>query len=216
MSDMHTPLVLREQKKAQTRSNIVDASVGCFTELGYSGASTREIAKRAGVGQGLISYHFESKEALWKEAVEQVFLSQQTPFFKTPTAKMDNTQLRRAFIDSLYGYAQHCIESPDLAMLLYHEAGQKSHRLGWLIEHHFIPSMQRLKPMYELGIQRNLLRDMPFNVFAFSLTGVINTHFALHEVYHSVTGEDPRDKLIGRELIEHISGMFLARQHRSE
>lgn len=211
MSDTQPPLGLREQQKAQTRSNIVNASVSCFTELGYNGASTREIAKRAGVGQGLISYHFESKEALWKEAVEQVFLSQQTPLFKTPTATMNNAQLRQEFIESLYGYAQHCIKSPDLAMLLYHEAGQKSHRLGWLIKQHFIPSMQRLKPMHELGIERKLLRDMPFNVFAFSLTGVINTHFALHEVYHSVTGEDPRNEAIGRELIEHISGMFLAR-----
>lgn len=208
-SDTPAPKGLREQRKAETRTKIVDASIRCFSELGFNGASTRDIAKKAGVGQGLISYHFDSKEALWQEAVEQIFLRAQTPAIALPGENLEHAQLRQGFIDSLYNYAQHCINSPDLAMLLYHEAGQKSQRLAWLIEHHFMPSMLRLKPMHELVVRKKILRDMPFNIFAFSLTGVINTHFSLHEIYHSVTGDDPCDETVGRELINHISNMFL-------
>ncbi|MGH1374288.1 MAG: TetR/AcrR family transcriptional regulator [Cellvibrionaceae bacterium] len=208
-SDQLPPLGLREQRKAETRAKIVEAAISCFSELGFNGASTRDIAKKAGVGQGLISYHFDSKEALWQEAVEQIFLKAQMPVIAKPDQNMDRDQLRQAFVDSLHGYALHCVNSPDLAMLLYHEAGQNSQRLGWLIEHHLIPAMLRLKPMHELASREGILRDIPFNVFAFSLTGVINTHFSLHQIYHSVTGDDPCEETIGRELINHISNMFL-------
>lgn len=209
MPKQETSLGLREQRKAETRARIVHAAVSCFSELGFNGASTRDIAKKAGVGQGLISYHFESKEALWKKAVEHVFLQVQAPNFAGSIDQLDDKQLRTEYIESIYRYAQHCIQAPDLAMLLYHEAGQKSHRLSWLIEEHFIPSMRLLRPAYELGISRKLLREMPFNVFVFSLTGVINTHFALHEIYLAATGDDPCDETIGRELVHHISNMFL-------
>ena len=37
-----------------------------FAERGYEAASTRDIAARAGVTQGLVTYHFESKDALWQ------------------------------------------------------------------------------------------------------------------------------------------------------
>ena len=202
-------LGLREQRKAETRARIVEAAVRCFTELGFNGASTRDIANRAGVGQGLISYHFESKESLWKEAVEMVFERGEIPDFETANGDLDDQQLEEAFVETIYHYAQHCIQYPDLAMLLYHEAGQKNERLEWLIKEHFIPAMLRLQPIYELGSERGLLRNMPFNIFAFSLTGVINTHFSLHEVYNSATGDDPRQEAIARDIIHHIANMFL-------
>lgn len=208
-TDTSPPMGLREQRKAETRAKIVDAAIRCFTELGFNGASTRDIAKKAGVGQGLISYHFDSKETLWQEAVEQIFLRAQIPEIALPCDNIEPSLLRQEFINSIYRYAQHCINSPDLAMLLYHEAGQKSHRLGWLIENHFMPAMLRLQPIHELVVRNKILRDIPFDVFAFSMTGVINTFFSLHEIYHSATGNDPCDKNVGRELIHHISNMFL-------
>ncbi|MQY40887.1 hypothetical protein SRB17_89200 [Streptomyces sp. RB17] len=47
------------------RAAILDAARATFAELGYERATIREIAKRAGVANGLVTLHFSSKENLF-------------------------------------------------------------------------------------------------------------------------------------------------------
>jgi AcrR family transcriptional regulator len=49
---------------ADTRAQLVEAALDVFNELGFDGASTRAIAKKAGVNLAAIVYHFGSKQAL--------------------------------------------------------------------------------------------------------------------------------------------------------
>ena len=64
----------RTQARAlATRDRIVAAAITCFSGLGFDGATTRLIADRAGVNQGLITHHFNNKEELWKAAVDRLF-----------------------------------------------------------------------------------------------------------------------------------------------
>lgn len=46
---------------------IIDAAAAVFSEKGYHGASTREIAERIGMQQGSLYYHFRSKDAALEE-----------------------------------------------------------------------------------------------------------------------------------------------------
>ena len=63
----------RAEQRDATRQRIVDAAVETFAEHGYGASSTRDIATRAGVTQGLLTYHFASKDDLWRAAADQVF-----------------------------------------------------------------------------------------------------------------------------------------------
>ena len=56
-----------------TRGRIVDAAAELFSEQSFDGATTREIASRAGVTQPLLNYHFRSKDELWRAAVDSLF-----------------------------------------------------------------------------------------------------------------------------------------------
>ena len=49
--------------------NILDAAEVVFANWGYTGATMREIAERASVAQGLIHYHFKTKEDLFEAMV---------------------------------------------------------------------------------------------------------------------------------------------------
>lgn len=53
----------------ETQIKIIEAAEIEFAEMGYGGASIREITKRAGVNVAAINYHFGSKEVLFKELV---------------------------------------------------------------------------------------------------------------------------------------------------
>ena len=54
------------------RDQIIDAALEAFAEKGFRGASTRDIAQRAGTNQGLVSYHFRSKDDLWRAAADRI------------------------------------------------------------------------------------------------------------------------------------------------
>jgi AcrR family transcriptional regulator len=55
---------------ADTRAEILAAARQLFAERGFDRTTMRVIARRAGVDPALISHYFESKEALFLEAVE--------------------------------------------------------------------------------------------------------------------------------------------------
>lgn len=49
---------------------IIEAAYNLLSQKGYDQASTKEIAKEAGVAQGLINYYFENKDQLYIEVVK--------------------------------------------------------------------------------------------------------------------------------------------------
>jgi AcrR family transcriptional regulator len=56
----------------ETRRVLVDAAIEALREVGFSGASAREIAGRAGCTQGLVFYHFGSVTNLLLAALDEV------------------------------------------------------------------------------------------------------------------------------------------------
>jgi AcrR family transcriptional regulator len=65
MSDLDEGRRTRRQRQAEERrQEILAAALDTFAEHGYDGSTTREIARRAGVAEGLIYHYFPSKRAL--------------------------------------------------------------------------------------------------------------------------------------------------------
>ncbi|HEX5983885.1 MAG TPA: TetR family transcriptional regulator [Solirubrobacterales bacterium] len=61
----------RAYDSAATRKALLEAGRQVFDELGYDGATTREIGERAGVDPALISRYFGSKEGLFLAVINQ-------------------------------------------------------------------------------------------------------------------------------------------------
>lgn len=51
------------------RSQILDAALECFLELGYEGASMNLVAEKAGVIKQTIYSHFQDKQSLFREVI---------------------------------------------------------------------------------------------------------------------------------------------------
>ncbi len=59
-----------DRPSSASRSDaILDAAEFVFAKSGFAGASIREIARKAGVAQALVHYHFETKEKLFEEMI---------------------------------------------------------------------------------------------------------------------------------------------------
>ncbi|RKE36997.1 TetR family transcriptional regulator [Paraburkholderia sp. BL23I1N1] len=54
----------------ETRQRIIEAAIELFGEHGFEGASTRDIAARAGVNAPALQYYFENKEGVYRACAE--------------------------------------------------------------------------------------------------------------------------------------------------
>ena len=68
----------RRLDPALRREQILEAAVACIAERGF-GATTRELARRAGVTQALLYQYFASKQALTEAVYERIFLGRLDP-----------------------------------------------------------------------------------------------------------------------------------------
>lgn len=63
--------ILNMRSAETTREQLLKLAVEMFAEKGFTGTSLRSIAKRAGVSPALLIHHFDTKEALIKEAISE-------------------------------------------------------------------------------------------------------------------------------------------------
>ncbi|WP_432851774.1 TetR/AcrR family transcriptional regulator [Amycolatopsis sp. CA-161197] len=60
------------QRREQTRTALLDATVESLVDIGYARASMQEICARAGVSKGAVQHHFATKAELMAAAVEHL------------------------------------------------------------------------------------------------------------------------------------------------
>jgi AcrR family transcriptional regulator len=62
----------QEERSRSTRLRLLDATVACLVERGWSGTTTTLVAQRAGVSRGAQLHHYPTKSALVLAAVEHL------------------------------------------------------------------------------------------------------------------------------------------------
>jgi AcrR family transcriptional regulator len=62
----------QEERSAETTRRLLDATIECLIDRGYSGTTTTVIAERAGVSRGAQLHHFPTKAELVAAAVEHL------------------------------------------------------------------------------------------------------------------------------------------------
>lgn len=64
------PATFTQRKR---RDQLVDCAIDAVVELGFQGTSVAEVAHRAGVSKGVVTYHFAAKDDLIFAAVARIF-----------------------------------------------------------------------------------------------------------------------------------------------
>jgi AcrR family transcriptional regulator len=62
----------REPQADEVRTRVLAAAEAVFAERGYAGATTREIAERAGIGKRMLFYYFPTKDAVYRAVLERI------------------------------------------------------------------------------------------------------------------------------------------------
>lgn len=92
------------ERSAATVTKLLEATIDAIVELGYAGATTREICQRAGVSQGGLFRHFSTRRDLVVAAVErlsEVQLEQLTTLLRAhPESSRDDALARLRVVRS--------------------------------------------------------------------------------------------------------------------
>jgi AcrR family transcriptional regulator len=62
----------QQDRSRVTRKRLLEATVQCLAQLGWSGTTVLVVAERAGVSRGAAQHHFPTREALVTGAIEQM------------------------------------------------------------------------------------------------------------------------------------------------
>ncbi|MFE6862648.1 TetR/AcrR family transcriptional regulator [Nocardia sp. NPDC057668] len=66
------PRRTQEQRSSEMRVRLLDATIECLVEFGYTGTTTPRVAERAGVTRGAMVHHFGSKTDLVVAAISHL------------------------------------------------------------------------------------------------------------------------------------------------
>ena len=175
-SGVPKPARKQQQRSIVTQQKLLDAAIQAFSENGFKGTSTRDIADRAGVHHPLITYHFKNKNQLWRAAADRIFREFNISLVKamTEVPEVDAKARAEAFVRTYVRYAH---SQPALHKIILHESSQPSDRLDWLIENHLRPLydevVKALAELQRLGIAPPGDPALLFNMIRVSAGGLL-------------------------------------------
>jgi TetR/AcrR family transcriptional regulator len=174
-----------------TRERILSAARDLFSELSFEGATTREIASRAGVTQPLLNYHFSSKDELWRSAVDELF----DLLNRTMTARVeglrgvDDLTVARLVVREFIHFSA---ANPQLHRIITQECKTDGPRMDWLVEHHIRPLYDAFAALFGRLVEQGRLPEIPAPHLYYIVTGAGPTMFVLAPECRRLTGVDPQ------------------------
>ncbi len=205
-----TPPPARKQQKrsAITQQKLLDAAIQAFSENGFKGTSTRDIAERAGVHHPLITYHFKNKDQLWRASADYVF-SAFTKSLADSVQKHRQMCPKKRMSIMIRVYVNYAKDHPALHKVMVQEASYPNPRLDWLINTHLKPLFEvtfgMLKKLQEVGVAPSGNPALLFSMIRLSSGGLL----ALGNELKGSSGIDITDPETLDEIADMIIRVFL-------
>ena len=126
----------RPQKRAEeTRQRLLEAGIKGFAAQGFDGATVVALEQAAGVQRGVLAYHFGTKDALWRAAIDHLFAMME----RNVQAMAQASRVLPDF-DPLTvmvgGFIRFNAEHPELQRIVLHQSQHGGARMDYLVEHH--------------------------------------------------------------------------------
>lgn len=182
-----------QQRSIETRTSILDAAIAEFAERGFEGASIRVIADRLGLQHPLITYHYRSKDILWRAAAEHAFAQIRNEWDISAPEGSDLLPLARLRQEytTLFRYT---VAFPEFHRFMRQETLTNNPRLKWVAEAVLAPLLGRLLPQIVAAQKQNLLPVDPilFHYMMVSLTATLSEFGPEMQVTSGLSSEDPK------------------------
>src|SRR6202048_2743276 len=181
-----------QQRSLETRGAILDAAIAEFAERGFEGASIRAIADRLGLQHPLITYHYRSKDILWRVAAEHAFAQIRAGWDTSAPENSDLPPLARLREEyaTLFRYT---VAFPEFHRFMRQEAFTNNPRLKWVAETILTPLLGRLIPQIVAGQKQGLLPAVDPILFHYMMVSLTATLSGFGPEMQATSGISARD-----------------------
>jgi len=184
--------VPKQQRAWETQEKILIAALAVFSERGFDGATIGRIAKRAGVGQPLVTYHFPSKEDLWAAALEWTlskFQNRLGPNVQALKGLDPATRLKLIFQD----FTRFSAEHPELLGLLIDGNRRGGPDLTRVAQNNLRPTFELLRGLIEDAQRDGTMPAGDPGLIYYAMIAVSCMVFSLTREFEQLTGRNPRE-----------------------
>lgn len=172
------------EKELTTEEKILEAASEVFTEKGFAGTRTRDIAEEAGINLALLNYYFRSKEKLFEQVmkVKMVLLFGQI----VPILTNEKTNLEEKIDLVSNKYFEILSKNPNLPLFVLSEMQKKNSEVKSIIPVNkifknsvILKQIKERKP--ELNPSHFLINFLSMTIFPFITKPVFNTFDLMNE-----------------------------------
>jgi TetR/AcrR family transcriptional regulator len=165
-----------EQRRSRaTRLSILKAALSEFADKGFEAASIRSIAERTGLQHPLITYHYPTKDALWRATAEYAFEQIREKWDKSGPELSNAAPINhlQAEYRAVFYYTA---AFPEFHRFMRQEAMYDNPRLRWVAETVLAPLIDRLLPQIKAAQRRGdlpAIEPIVFHYMMISLTAML-------------------------------------------
>lgn len=173
--------------------HLCDVAVNIFAEKGYTGTTTTEITKRAGVARSLIHYYFGNKEELWKASIKRLANEFIVEFeaSKKMHKDLDGLQMLKVLVrQTVHFYAKY----PAFPRIIAQEMNEESERTQWIINTLIYPLFNLTGELFTKELKKGNIKKIDNEYRACLLLGMASNFFSNPVLVKRVYKKDPFDE----------------------
>jgi TetR/AcrR family transcriptional regulator len=172
---------------------ILALGLAAFAELGYEGASVRELARRLGVSHNFINDRYGSKAQFWRAVIDRALATQVARLGEVLTVTGDDDLARLRNL--VHAFHQSNVAEPDLPRIMQYEQIRGGERLEYVFQRYLAPVRDAVAPLVERLVAQRRVRPVPIDVMVYAVVAM-----------SSVNAEVPFVSLLGDTFAADPSG----------
>lgn len=184
------------------RSQIASVAARLFAKRGFSGVTTREIARCARISEAILFRHFPTKKALYSEIIDKKIHVKPKPFDLEAAKKEDDVEVFCSIAD--YFLKETEKDNTLLRLMLY--SALEDHELASVFINERIDVLfDSLLDYVQIRIKKGAFKNVKPAVIVRAFTGMFFHFIIAHELFHT-----PKKLNVSKnEAIENFVDIFL-------
>ncbi|GIW46944.1 MAG: TetR family transcriptional regulator [Deltaproteobacteria bacterium] len=193
-----------KKTRLSARDKILEAAIELFSEKGFSGTTTKEIAERAGVNEALIFRYFSTKKELYGAIIEKKI--EEDPGIEAPIKLYRDTRDDWLIFKSIALKMFECVEKDQTFLRLLYFSALEGHELSDMFFDTYVEYVNMLLSEYiEERISEKAFKKVNPFLAARAFIGMVANYIVVQELFGERRKRNPRKE----EVVETFVEIFL-------
>jgi AcrR family transcriptional regulator len=186
----------------ERRQAIIEAAIRLFSEKGFRGVTTRELANAVGVSEPILYQHFQTKREIYSAIVESKSCEVEKKFGPSLLLSSDYEQDDRTILRNIgASITRWYQDDPALNRLLMFSSLEGHEFSDLFFARHASTQFDSLRQYFEHRIEQSTFRKFDPSIAAWAFIGMIAHHSMTRILYHFDPYPRPQEQIIN-EMVD--------------